>query len=202
MRSLTTRLTAIGAGLAIVGLATACGTQHRVTPAAANTPRPPSSSQPTFTPPPATTAPPTPAGVPTAPLGTAEEFAGADNTAVLAVTPGRIEVSTTPVDAYSDGPAKGYFVEIHVVAAGLADGQEIDSTEFYVKHGPMRFDEGNGNTFEGPHSGGELGFANLNNADVTEGWLLFDLPSPHGKLAYDPNASTGSDTGPIQYWKF
>ncbi len=46
--------------------------------------------------------------------------------------------------------------------------------------------------------GMELNATTLNASETASGWLLFDLPSPHGKIVYAPNL----DGQPLAYWKF
>jgi hypothetical protein len=182
-------LTAIVAFIA-VGIALApSGQQQVVTPPAAAPASPVSAPSPS--------AAPSPTGVPRAVIGTAEEFTQSGVPA-LTITPYAPVIATGPIDMYSDGPQNGYFVSFKLVAAGLTDNTEVDSTEFYVKQGADRYDEGDGNAYEGPHAGSELSYSELNTGDVTTGWLTFDLHSPHGKLVYAPNL----DGGPLQIWRF
>ena len=165
----------------------------------------PPASVPAASAPASASAPPAPTptpGVDVMPMGTTGQF-GTGSTTDLTIKLNRPEVSTVPVDAYSSGPAKGYFVAIHVAAAATADQQSVYSGDFYVKVGHARYDEGNGNASEGPHGimangDQELGFQDLNAGDATSGWLLFDLPKPHGTVFYAPNL----DGGPLAAWTF
>ena len=110
-------------------------------------------------------------------------------------------VSSQPVDQFSDGPQNGYFVAIRVGVSAdpsLTTGFDINPLDFYALSGSTHYDEGDGNAFEGPHSGAELSATTLNASETASGWLLFDLPSPHGKIVYAPNL----DGQPLAYWKF
>ena len=110
-------------------------------------------------------------------------------------------VSSQPVDQYSDGPQNGYFVAVRVRASavsGLTDGFDINPLDFYALSGRAHFDEGDGNAYEGPHNAAELNATTLNAGEAASGWLLFDLPRPHGKIVYAPNL----DGQPLAYWKF
>ncbi|HET9896747.1 MAG TPA: hypothetical protein VFQ44_17590 [Streptosporangiaceae bacterium] len=110
-------------------------------------------------------------------------------------------IASGPVDQYSDGPQNGYFVAIHITATGvpgLTSGFDINPLDFYALSGSTHYDEGDGNAFEGPHNGSELAATTLNAGEIASGWLLFDLPSPHGKIVYAPNFNGQ----PLAYWKF
>jgi hypothetical protein len=110
-------------------------------------------------------------------------------------------ISSQPADAYSDGPQNGYFVAVHIkvnTAASVSDGFDINPLDFYALSGRAHYDEGGGNAFEGPRSGAELNASTLNAGETASGWLLFDLPAPHGKIVYAPNL----DGPPLAYWKF
>ena len=110
-------------------------------------------------------------------------------------------VSSQPIDQFSEGPQNGYFVavRVHVSAdPNLTTGFDINPLDFYALSGSAHYDEGDGNAFEGPHNGAELNATTLNASETASGWLLFDLPSPHGKIVYAPNL----DSQPLAYWKF
>jgi hypothetical protein len=147
------------------------------------------------------TPPPIPAGPPVALVGDSMTVTQ-DGQDAATVTVLRVETSTQPADAYSDGPAKGYFVDILVryrAKNAFTEGFDASPLDWYAKIGSRHFDEGDANAYEGPHSmNGELDSPTLNAGESTTGWLLFDLPSPHGKIAYAPNY----DGGPLGYWKF
>jgi hypothetical protein len=110
-------------------------------------------------------------------------------------------VSSQPADQYSDGPQNGYFVAVRVrvnAVNGLTSGFNINPLDFYALSDSIHFDEGDGNAYEGPHNAAELTATTLNAGESASGWLLFDLPSPHGKIVYSPNL----DGQPLAYWKF
>jgi hypothetical protein len=110
-------------------------------------------------------------------------------------------IASGPVDQFSNGPQNGYFVAIHVTATGapgLSSGFDINPLDFYALSGSTHYDEGDANAYEGPHNGAQLNATTLNAGETASGWLLFDLPSPHGKIVYAPNF----DGQPLAYWKF
>jgi hypothetical protein len=110
-------------------------------------------------------------------------------------------ISSQPVDQFADGPQNGYFVAIRVDVSAdpsLTTGFDINPLDFYALSGSTHYDEGDGNAFEGPHNGAELNATTLNAGETASGWLLFDLPTPHGKIVYAPNL----DGQPLAYWKF
>ena len=124
-----------------------------------------------------------------------------NGTDAATIVVGRLATSTQPVDSFSDGPQNGYFVEVHVTAtgaAGLTNGFDINPLDFYALSGTTHYDEGDGNAFEAPHSSAELQATTINAGETATGWLLFDLPSPHGKIVYAPNL----DGQPLAYWTF
>ena len=124
-----------------------------------------------------------------------------NGTDAATIVVGRLATSTQPVDSFSDGPQNGYFVAVHVTAtgaAGLTNGFDINPLDFYALSGTTHYDEGDGNAFEGPHSSSELEATTINAGETTNGWLIFDLPSPHGKIVYAPNL----DGQPLASWTF
>lgn len=143
---------------------------------------------------------PAPSGPVTLQLGDPASISqdGAD---AATITLKRRVISSQPVDQYSEGPQNGYFVAIRVNATGAASlttGFDINPLDFYALSGSTHYDEGDGNAFEGPHSSAQLDAITLNAGETASGWLLFDLPSPHGKIVYAPNL----DGQPLAYWKF
>lgn len=125
-----------------------------------------------------------------------EDGAGDITLTVTSVTP-----TSGPVDAYSDGPAKGWFVAVHITVRGgsdLTSAFDLSSFDFYALSGSAHFDEGNGNAFEGPHGLDELAATSVNAGETASGWLVFDLPRPHGHIVYAPNL----DGQPLAEWKF
>jgi hypothetical protein len=64
--------------------------------------------------------------------------------------------------------------------------------------GTDHFDEGDGNALEAPGSNKELGSSNLGAGETASGTLVFDMPSPHGRIAYAPNLN-GQALG---YWTY
>ena len=124
-----------------------------------------------------------------------------DGTDAATVIIGRREVSSHPAGQFSDGPQNGFFVAVHITvraSAGLSDGFDINPLDFYALSGHAHYDEGDGNAFEGPRSNGELDATTLNAGETASGWLLFDLPTRHGRVVYAPNL----DGPPLAYWKF
>lgn len=141
-----------------------------------------------------------PSGPAELPLGNAASISQG-GAAAATIFLDQLEVSSQPADQYSQGPQNGYFVVIRVRvtgAAGLTSGFDINPLDFYALAGSTHYDEGDGNAFEGPHSGDNLSATTLNAGESTVGWLLFDLPSPHGKVVYAPNLGGQ----PLAYWKF
>lgn len=123
---------------------------------------------------------------------------GTDGATVILATR---SVSSQPADQFSDGPQNGYFVAVRIkvdAVDGLTSGFNINPLDFYALTGSAHYDEGDGNACEGPHSEAELNATTLNAGETATGWLLFDLPSPHGKVVYAPNL-TGQ---PLASWAF
>ena len=110
-------------------------------------------------------------------------------------------VASQPADPFSDGPRNGYFVAVRITVNavdGLTSGFNINPLDFYALTGSAHYDEGDGNAYEGPHSEAELNATTLNAGETATGWLLFDLPSPHGKVVYAPNLAGQ----PLASWAF
>jgi hypothetical protein len=147
------------------------------------------------------TPPPVPAGPPVAAVGESMTVTQ-DGQDAATVTVLRVETSTQPVDQYSYGPAKGYFVSVLVryrAKNTYTGGFDVSPLDWYAKTGSQHFDEGDANAYEGPHGmNGELDSPTLSAGETTTGWLLFDLPSAHGKIAYAPNYTGGA----LGYWRF
>ena len=160
-----------------------------------------SSRHPVDTPPQASTAnTPAPAGPVELRLGDPASISQ-DGSNAATITLSKRVASSQPVDQFSDGPQNGYFVAIRVDVSAdpsLTTGFDINPLDFYALSGNAHYDEGDGNAFEGPHNGAELSATTLNADETASGWLLFDLPSPHGKIVYAPNL----DGQPLAYWKF
>jgi hypothetical protein len=123
---------------------------------------------------------------------------GTDGATVILATR---SVSSQPTDQFSAGPQNGYFVAVRIkvnAVDGLTSGFNINPLDFYALTGSAHYDEGDGNAYEGPHSEAELNATTLNAGETATGWLLFDLPSSHGKVVYAPNL-TGQ---PLASWAF
>ena len=124
-----------------------------------------------------------------------------DGTDGAAITLTTRSVSPQPADPFSDGPRNGYFVAVRIIVNavnGLTSGFNINPLDFYALTGSAHYDEGDGNASEGPHSEAELNATTLNAGETATGWLLFDLPSPHGKVVYAPNLAGQ----PLASWAF
>jgi hypothetical protein len=147
--------------------------------------------------PPASSAPAGPASLPLGDPASVSQDGSDAATVVL----DRKAISEHAADAYSDGPQNGYFVAVHVSvtgAAGLTSGFDINPLDFYALTGSTYYDEGDGNAYDGPEASADLSATTLNAGEKAGGWLLFDLPTPHGEIAYAPNL----DGQPLAYWKF
>ena len=110
-------------------------------------------------------------------------------------------VASQPTDPFSDGPRNGYFVAVRITVNavdGLTSGFNINPLDFYALTGSAHYDEGDSNAYEGPHNEAELNATTLNAGETATGWLLFDLPSPHGKVVYAPNLAGQ----PLASWVF
>jgi hypothetical protein len=119
------------------------------------------------------------------------------------ITITRVSVSTQPADPeFGEAPQNGYYVTAHVkvvVRQDFTGGFDVSSQDFYAKRGSTHYDEeGNANAFEAPGNGQDLNFATLGAGETTTGTLVFDLPSPHGRIAYAPNL----DGQALGYWKY
>lgn len=147
-----------------------------------------------------TTSTPAPAGTADLRLGDSASISQ-DGASAATIILSRKAVSSQPVDQFSDGPQNGYFVAIRVdvnADPSLTTGFDINPLDFYALSGSAHYNEGDGNAYEGPHNGADLNATTLNADETASGWLLFDLPSPHGKIVYAPNL----DGQPLAYWKF
>lgn len=124
-----------------------------------------------------------------------------DGTDGATVTLTTRSIASQPADQFSDGPQNGYFVAVRVkvnAVDGLTSGFNINPLDFYALTGSDHYDEGDGNAYEGPHSEAELNATTLNAGETATGWVLFDLPSPHGKVVYAPNLAGQ----PLASWAF
>jgi hypothetical protein len=191
------------AGIAAAGILIAgCGSAHTAG-SAGQRPLPaiPSASGTPYTNPATPAAAPSPTGPPVATVGQTLT-ATQDGQDAASITVLRVEESTQPVDQYSDGPAKGYFVSVLIryrAKNAFSGGFDVSPLDWYAKVGSAHFDEGDGNAYEGPHGmNGELDSPTLGAGETTTGWVLFDVPSAHGKIAYAPNF----DGGALGFWRF
>ena len=70
------------------------------------------------------------------------------------ITITRVSVTTQPADSeFGEPPQNGCYVTAHVkivVRPDFTGGFDVNSQDFYAKHGTDHFDEGNGNTLEAP----------------------------------------------------
>jgi hypothetical protein len=118
------------------------------------------------------------------------------------ITITRVSVTTQPADPeFGEPPQNGYYVTAHVkivVRPDFTGGFDVNSQDFYAKHGTDHFDEGNGNALEAPGNSLELGFSTLGAGETASGTLVFDMPAPHGRIAYAPNLN-GQALG---YWRY
>jgi hypothetical protein len=136
--------------------------------------------------------------------GQAETIGDSSNATVGTVTVESVTVTTHPADpTYGEAPAHGYYVIVHVkdtADQSYTDGWDVNEFDFYdLEHG-SHYQPGNGNAFEALTNA-------QSNADITstlaagetaDGWIAFDVPSPHGKIVYAPNV----DGQPIAEWKY
>jgi len=118
------------------------------------------------------------------------------------VTITRVSVTTQPADPeFGEPPQNGYYVTAHVqvkVKDDFTEGFDISSSDFYAKHRTDHFDEGNGNAVEAPGNSRDLGFSNLGAGETASGTLVFDMPAPHGQIAYAPNLNGQA----LFFWKY
>jgi hypothetical protein len=183
----------------IVGiLASSTGTRQASSPSASSTGIPD-----TGTLPPAETPPPSPA--PTGPdvLAAGDTMiVSQDGQDAAEITITRVNVTTQPADPeFGEPPQNGYYVTAHVkvkIKDDFTEGFDIYSGDFYAKHGTDHFDEGDGNALEAPGNNNELGSSNLGAGETASGTLVFDMPAPHGRIAYAPNLN-GQALG---YWTY
>jgi hypothetical protein len=118
------------------------------------------------------------------------------------ITVTRVSVTTVPADPeFGSAPQNGYYVTAHVGVRTLDNftgGFSLYSGDFYAKAGSQHFDEGDGNAYDAPGNGQEISFSNLGAGESSTGTLVFDMPSPHGKIAYAPNY----DGQALVYWRY
>jgi hypothetical protein len=184
--------------IALVAIGSATSHPNAAAPKAA-----PATSAPAQNPaPPPPPADPTPAGPAQFTAGDTEVISHGD-TRIGTVTVGKPEVSTTPADQYGQNPAHGYYVVVKVTIATdktYTDGLDVYSGNFYAKVGSGHFDEGDGNAYDAltSHQSSTSLSSNLGAGETTVGYLAFDVPSPHGQIAFAPNA----DDQPIAVWSY
>jgi hypothetical protein len=125
-----------------------------------------------------------------------------DGQDAASITITSVRVSTQPADQYGEAPQNGYFVIVHVFASALnsyASGFDVNPFDFYARVGGRHFEYDNGNAIEALGMNQDtMDAATLNAGESTSGLIVFDLPRPHGKIAYSPNF----DGGPIAFWRF
>jgi hypothetical protein len=143
------------------------------------------------------TSSPAPSGPVTLQLGESADISQNGSPAAIIVL-SQSAVSTQPADEFSQGPQNGYFVSVHISVNATADEFDVNPLDFYALSGTTHYDEGDGNAFEGPDNANELEATTLNAGETANGWLLFDLPSPHGQIVYAPNLNGE----PLAYWDF
>jgi hypothetical protein len=183
----------------VVGvLASGTGTRHANSSASsAAIPTPGTSTLPPAETPP----PPQPTGPDVLAVG-ATMVVTQDGQDAADVTITRVNVTTQPADPeFGEAPQNGYYITAHVtvkIRDDFTEGFDIYSGDFYAKHGTDHFDEGNGNAFEAPGGSKDLGFSNLGAGETASGTLVFDMPAPHGRIAYAPNLN-GQALG---YWRY
>jgi hypothetical protein len=127
-----------------------------------------------------------------------------DNSTVGTLTVSKPVVTTSPADpSYGSRPAHGWYVIFKVTAA--ADPTNHDS--WWVSPGDLHavvdgqhYDEGDGNAYQAltdSQSATDLS-ATLGAGESVTSYLAFDVPSPHGQIAYAPN----SDGQPVTVWSY
>jgi hypothetical protein len=124
-----------------------------------------------------------------------------DGTEAASLTIASVQESTRPADEYGSAPQHGYFLTVQVRAMALPsyrNGFDIGPMDFYALLRSSHFEEGNGNALDAPGADRELDYATLNAGESSSGTLVFDVPAPHGKIAYSPVF----EGGPIGYWTF
>jgi hypothetical protein len=196
------RVTA-GIAVALVALI-AIGSAANHPNAVAKAPAPPSTSAPAPAPSTPDPAPSTPAGPDVFQAGETETI-GHGSTPIGTVTVGQAQVSTQPADVtYGERPANGYYVVAKVTVTAdksYTDGLDVYSGDFYALVKSQHFSEGDGNAFSGMtqvQESDSLSAGNLGAGETTTGYLAFDVPSPHGQIAFAPN----SDGQPIAVWSY
>jgi hypothetical protein len=124
-----------------------------------------------------------------------------DGTEAASLTIASVQESTRPADEYGSAPQHGYFLTVQVRAMALPsyrNGFDIGPMDFYALLRSSHFEEGNGNALGAPGADRELDYATLNAGESSSGTLVFDVPAPHGKIAYSPVF----EGGPIGYRTF
>ena len=113
-------------------------------------------------------------------------------------------MTTRPADpSYGQSPGNGYYVVMHVKAtadSSYTDGFDINALDFYTLEHGNHYQQGNGNSFDAlSDSQSNADITNtLGAGETSSGWMAFDVPSPHGYIAYAPNA----DGQPPDEWKY
>lgn len=186
---------AVGAG---IGIGASVG-QKTPTATSSSSPATTQPSQPATPTPPQESAPP-----PAQPSGPIALNVGEpltvtqDGVDVGTLTISSVDVTSQPPDQYSDGPANGYFLIAHVkfhVRNDYTQGFPINPFDFYTVVNGQHYEYGNGNAM---FVNTTLNAATLGAGESTTGSIAFDVPAPHGKIAYAPNLSGG----PIAFWRF
>ncbi|HEY5987039.1 MAG TPA: hypothetical protein VIV12_11790 [Streptosporangiaceae bacterium] len=151
---------------------------------------------------PAATQPAQPAGPQTMALGDTAVISQ-DGRDAAHITVARVTTTTQPADPeFGMAPQNGWFVIVHIRARALGNysgGFDVNPFDFYARAGHRHYEQGNGNAFDAlPMSQNTMDAVTLNAGESTSGVIVFDLPSPHGKIAYAPNF----EGGPLGYWSF
>jgi hypothetical protein len=195
-----TRLAGVVGALLTAGLLlTACGGTETATPAAATTPIP----APTAGDPGSVSTPPdlpieeetnTPAELT---VGDTATITG-DGVDTGTIKVSKLRIVTGPGYSYGEPPKSGYYLIFTVKLNAKAPAVYVGEDEFYVRTPDgQHVDSGEGNAYMAIE-GNTLGSADLNTGEHTTGFLTFDSPTKHGKLAYSPNY----DGEPVAWWSF
>jgi hypothetical protein len=148
-------------------------------------------------------APPAPSGPEHLAIGQAAVIGDSGNATEGSVTVKSVNVTQYPADSYGEAPANGYYVIVHVSAKAdpsYTQGFDINSLDFNaVSHG-QQYQEGNGNAFEAlsNNQSGQDITTTLAAGNRADGWIAFDVHSPHGKIVYAPNL----DGQPLATWRY